>query len=117
MGINKINRNGLTITAFTGEVIELDSALISGVTSEHDSPLSLYSGRLDLEEIHNALFYANRAILKVMMDEFGIPLANSEDFLLSAVTEAVTAEYNARVSGNIDVDIKKVVRTNPKSQN
>lgn len=113
------NKNGLTITAFTGETFEMRSALISGIAPNqgHFMPLSLYSGALDLEELHDAIFYANRAMLKVLMDEFGIPLSNSEEFLLSAVTEAVTAEYNARASGKSDVDIKKVVRHTRKSQN
>lgn len=110
--------NGISITAFTGEIFRLQNALISGVTNdEMKSPMSLYSGTLDLEEIHNALFYANRAIIKVLMDEFGIPLDCSEEFLLSAVTEAVTEEYNSRSTGNLDVDVRKVFRENRKNQN
>lgn len=110
--------DGISITAFTGEIFRMRSALISGVMNDDlDTPTSLYSGTLDLEEVHTALFYANRAVIKILMDEFGIPLDCSEEFLLSAVSEAVTEEYNARSKGNLDVDVRKVFRENKKNQN
>lgn len=112
------SENGISITAFTGEIFRMESALISGVMNDEiASPMSLYSGKLDLEEVHSALFYANRAVIKILMDEFGIPLDCSEEFLLSAVTEAVTEEYNSRSTGNLDVDVRKVLRENRKNQN
>ena len=112
------NKNGIKITAFTGEEIEMHCALVSGVvTDDKESPMSLYSGTLDLEQIHSVVFYANRAVIKILVDEFGIPLENAEEFLISAVTESVTEEFNARVSGNPDVDIRKVIRAVRKNQN
>lgn len=112
------SEDGISITAFTGEIFRMKSALISGVMNDGTiSPMSLYSGTLDLEEVHNALFYANRAVIKILMDEFGIPLDCAEEFLGSAVSEAVTEEYNARSQGNMDVDVRKVFRENRKNQN
>jgi hypothetical protein len=98
--------------------IEMKNALVSGRLDDFaKSPTSLYSGLLDLEEIHEAAFYAHRAVLKLLLDEFDFSLDDAESFLLSAVSEAVTKEYNVRVSGISDADVTKVVKDYRNSQN
>ena len=51
---------------FSGEIIELTSALLSGkVNDRHGTPTSIYGGPLELDEIHSALYYANRTVIRL----------------------------------------------------
>lgn len=105
-------QNNIKITLST-ETIELENALIGGrVDDISDSPIALYCGSLDLDEIHTCLFYINRSVSKLLTDEFGFPIEHAEQFLLSALSEAITQEYNVKISGVSDMDVQKVVKTN-----
>jgi hypothetical protein len=90
------------------EVMILKGALISGDLEDGiGSPTSMYIGKMDLDYIHRALYYANRTVLRILVDEFGIPLDKTDDFLVSAMSEALVKEYNNSVSGNSDLDYKR----------
>ena len=96
---------------FSGESIDFKSALVSGkVDDNSETPTSIYGGPLNLEEIHSALFYANRAVIKLLIEEFSVPLDAVDEFLLSALSEAVTQEWNAQKSGTPDMDIRKIIK-------
>ena len=102
---------------FSDETVLMHSALISGKMDNFlDSYTSVYCGPLDLEEIHTALFFMNRAVIKLLVSEFGIWLDSVDDFLLSAMTEALTKEYNVNVSGDSDVEFQKKIRFRTDSQ-
>lgn len=109
-----VMENNVKMTFFGGQVDELEmkSALISGRSSDSvESPMSLYCGILDLEEIHTALFYAHRAVLKILSEEFSIPMSEAESFIISAATEAIIKEYNVQNGGETDIiDTQKAIR-------
>ena len=92
------------------ELIELESALIAGKESDGRSTTAMYMGRLDLDELHNALFYANTGVLKILTEQLDIPLENCDDFLLSAISEALTREWNVQHGHAPDVNVSKVVK-------
>jgi hypothetical protein len=92
------------------ELVELENALIAGKESDGLSTTALYMGRLDLDELHNALFYANTGVLKILTEQFEIPLENCDDFLLSALSEAFTRELNVQHGHAPDVNISKVIK-------
>jgi hypothetical protein len=90
--------------------IELESALITGKEADGLSYTAMYMGRLDLDELHNALFYANTGILKILTEQLDIPLENCDDFLLSAISEALTRQWNVQHGHAPDVNISKVIK-------
>lgn len=99
------------IITFSEEKFEMKNALISGRNNDFfGSPISIYCGALDLEEIHHSLFYIHRAVLKLLLDEFDFPLDECDDFLLSAVSEALTKEWNVRNGMKENVAVNKVVK-------
>src|SRR6476620_12615011 len=94
-----------------GESVELKSALIAGRTNDfYASPLSCYAGALDPDELHSALYFAHRAIIRILCDELNVPLDKIDGFLLSALTEALTKEYNNRATGESDLNVSKKVK-------
>lgn len=102
--------NTMKVT-FSGEIIELTSALLSGkVNDRHGTPTSIYGGPLELDEIHSALYYANRTVIRLLTEEFSVALDNVDEFLVSALTEALTKEWNERNSGDSTVDVKKIIK-------
>src|SRR5687767_5669051 len=110
-------RNNIKII-FSGEMLEMKSALIGGRSDDfEESPTSLYAGPLDLDEIHTSLFYVNRAVIKLLMDEFSMSMDLAEEFVTSAFTEAFTKEYNVRISGKTDMDVQKIIKSHNKNQN
>lgn len=95
----------------------LKSAIISGkMDNIFDSPVSMYGGPIDLDELHTALYYTNRTVIKLLVDEFGIPLEKTDDFLVSAMSEALVKEYNNSTSGDSDMDYKRRIRYKKDSQ-
>ena len=96
----------------------LKSAIISGKLDNFlNSPISMYGGAVDLNEVHNALYYANRTVVRLLVDEFKIPLEKVDDFLVSALSEALIKEYNNAVSGDSDMDYKSRVHYSKDNQN
>jgi hypothetical protein len=92
------------------EVVELENALIAGKDADGRSTTALYMGRLDLDELHNALFYANTGVIKILTEQLEIPLDNCDDFLLSALSEALTREWNVQHENAPDVNFSKVIK-------
>jgi len=92
------------------ELIELENALIAGKEADGRSTTAMYMGRLNLDELHNALFYANTGVIKILTEQLDIPLDNCDDFLLSALSEALTREYNVKHGHAPDVNISKVIK-------
>lgn len=76
----------------SGEITRLSSALIGGF--DGDVPMAMYSGSLDFDDILNALYYSNRAVIKLLTEEFRIPLREVDDYLLAAVSGALQNELN-----------------------
>lgn len=105
-----------TTVTFSGETFDLKNALIAG-RMDDGTPTSMFSGVLDLDEIHTLLYFANRTVTKMLVEEFNIPLELAEEFLSSAVSEACTQEFNVRARGVEDVEIQKIIRALKKSQN
>lgn len=93
---------------FADESFTLKSALISGKHNDFH-PTSIYCGELDFDEIHSALYYANRAVIKLLTEHFGVPFDNVDDFLLSALSEAMTKEWNVMNSGDSDTEVRKTI--------
>ena len=97
--------------SFSGESFELTSALVSGrMTDRHGTPTSLYGGPLELEEIHSALYYANRTVIRLLTEEFSVALEDCDEFIISALTEALNKEWNERNTGDSTVDVKKIMK-------
>lgn len=87
------------------ETFTLGYGLVSGALKEgNQPPVSLYCGPVDLESVHLALYYANRTVLRLLVDEFNVPLDKTDDFLVSAMSEALVKEYNNSVKGQADLD-------------
>lgn len=104
--------------SYTSESFEMESALISGRTNDFIGvPTAVYCGSLDLDEIHSALFYANRAVIMLLRDEFEVSTEECDKFVLSALTEALTKEWNVGRDGNTDVEVRRIVKHHNKNQN
>lgn len=94
---------------FKDEIIRMESALIAGQESEQNST-SMYIGPLNLDEIHKALFLVNTGVLKVLTRELGIDLDDCDDFLLSAMSEALTYEWNVQRGKASKTDAPRIVK-------
>lgn len=92
------------------ELVELENALIAGKEADGRSTTAMYMGRLDLDELHNALYYANTGVIKILTEQLEIPLENCDDFLLSALSEALVREYNVQNGHAPDVNFSKVIK-------
>jgi hypothetical protein len=93
---------------FQGEKIIMDNALIAGKESSQLHYTAMYGGSLDLDELHNLLFYAQSTVIKILTGQFDIPFEHVDDFLLSAMSEAITKEWNVMQGKARDVDIERV---------
>jgi hypothetical protein len=102
---------------FNNESFEMKNALIAGRNDDYfGSPTSCYIGSLNPDEIHSALYFTHRAVIRLLCDQFNVPLDEVDDFLLSALSEALTKEYNNRIKGEDDMDVRKTVKYNKKNQ-
>ena len=77
---------------FDNETLRLESALIAGKEPDSNN-ISMYVGPLSLDDLHQNLFLINSGIIKILTKELGVNLDNCDDFLLSAVTEALVYEW------------------------
>lgn len=94
---------------FQTESFRMENALIAG--QEIDGKYTaMYIGQLDLDDLHNALFYVNMSVLKILTKQLGIDLNDCDDFLLSAISEALTKEWNVQNGHAPDVKVEKVVK-------
>jgi hypothetical protein len=95
---------------FQNEIIKLESALIVGKENESENTNAMYIGSLNFDELHNALFYVNVTVLKILTGEMGVPLDECDDFLLSAMSEALTRQWNVENGHVPDVEVSKVTK-------
>lgn len=95
---------------FQDEYMQLENALVAGKELDGRTNTTMYMGPLDLDELHNALFYINTGVLKILSEQLEIPLENCDDFLLSAVSEALTKEWNVQNGNAPDVKISKMIK-------
>jgi hypothetical protein len=102
--------NSKTFVDVCGEKYNLRNALVSGLDEKDGSPVTLYSGNLDIDEIYTLFYYANRTIIKMLVNHFDIPLENADSFLVSAMTEALMKEYKISIGKEPDTDHQKVIR-------
>ena len=102
--------------SYADERLELRNALISGRQVD-GSPTSCFIGSIDLDEIHSSLYYSQRAIIRLLTEQFDVPLEEVDSFLLSALAEALTKEYNNRARGESDMDARASFKIRRKNQN
>ena len=94
---------------FDDETLSLESALIAGKEPDNNN-ISMYVGPLSLDDLHQNLFLINSGIIKILTKELGVSLDNCDDFLLSAVTEALVYEWNIQKGKTSDSGSSKVVK-------
>lgn len=94
---------------FDDETLKLESALIAGKEPDSNN-ISMYVGPLSLDDLHHNLFLINSGVIKILTKELGINLDNCDDFLLSAVTEALVYEWNLHKGKVSDSGSSKVVK-------
>lgn len=105
----KMNERVIRVTC-EDELVELENALIAGKESDGRSTTAMYMGRLNLDELHNALYYANTGVIKILTEQLDIPLDACDDFLLSALSEALIRERNVQHGHAPDVNVSKVIK-------
>jgi hypothetical protein len=93
------------------ERMNLDIMLVGGrdVTGH---PTSAYIGPLNPDDIHNCLYYANRAIIKLFVNHFHVPFDDVDNFMISALSEAMTKEYNDHRAGRSDLEARTSIKFN-----
>lgn len=89
-----MNNNQMVKIFVAGEEFDFDTVLCAGKKDEDNAPVTFYSGSADLDEVHNALYYINRTVIRTLVNEFGIALDDMDDFFHSAISEAFTKEHN-----------------------
>lgn len=89
-----MNNHQMTKVFVAGEEFDFDTVLCAGKKDDDNRPVTFYSGSADLDEVHNALYYINRTVIRTLSNEFGIALNDMDDFFHSAISEAFTKEYN-----------------------
>ena len=96
-----MNNRQINSFRFDNEIIRMESALIAGKEPDRNNT-SMYIGSLNLDEFTKHLFLINSGILKILTKELDIDLDDCDDFLLSAVTEALVYEWNLHNGENFD---------------
>jgi hypothetical protein len=96
---------------FEDERMNLDIMLVGGRDiSGH--PISAYIGPLNPDDIHTCLYFANRAIIKLFVEKFQIPFDDVDSFMISALTEALTKEFNESRLGYSDIQTRTSIKFN-----
>jgi hypothetical protein len=99
----------LVEVTFDNEVLKLESSLVAGKELD-GANISMYVGPLDLDILHHNLFLVNSGVLKILTKELGVSLDNCDEFLLSALTEALVYEWNIYKGKVCDSGSSKVVK-------
>lgn len=94
---------------FDNETLSLESVLIAGKEPDNAN-VSMYVGPLDLDILHHNLFLINSGVIKILTKELGVNLDNCDEFLLSAITEALVYEWNIQKGKTSDSGSSKVVK-------
>lgn len=103
-----MTKNKTVKIEFQNEIIEMENVLIAGREAHEQLYTAMYGGSLDLDELHNLLFYTQTTVIKILTGQFEIPFERVDDFLLSAMSEAITKEWNVMHGKAPDVDIERV---------
>ena len=93
------------------EKMDLDIMLVGGRNTD-GYPTSAYIGPLFPDDIHNCLYYANRAIIKLFANQFKVPWDDIDTFMLSALSEAMTKEFNDQRLGRSDLEARTSIKFN-----
>ena len=97
---------------YLGESIVMRTALIGGWTDEKESkPITMFGGPLDVDDILHSLLYVNRAVFKILTNEFVMKLDESHEVLAKVLQESFTQEILSRIDNQSDVTVKTVVKT------
>jgi hypothetical protein len=102
-------KNKTVEVKFDNDILNLECAIVAG--KEQDSAnISMYVGPLDLDLLHHNLFLVNSGVIKILTRELGISLDNCDEFLLSALTEALVYEWNLHKGKVSNSETSKVVK-------
>jgi hypothetical protein len=102
--------NSKTFVDVCGETYHFESALISGTNEKDGLPVTLFSGRLDIDDIHKLLVYTHRTVVKMLVDHFDIPLENVDSVLYSAMSTALEKEFNIKMGLEVDSDQQRIIK-------
>ena len=105
MNENKIYLN------YLGESSVLRTALVGGFTDDDDKPITMFGGKLDLDEVLLSLVYINRAVLKILSNEFDLKLDEGLEVLTKVLKESFMQELQSVVNDQNDVSMKTIVKS------
>jgi hypothetical protein len=107
----QMNKKNVEIRFENETVTNMESALITGKElGKGRSSTSMYIGPLHPDDLHDALFLANTGVIKILTEEMGVDLDDCDDFLLSAMSEALTYEWNVKRGRASDNNFSKVIK-------
>jgi hypothetical protein len=98
---------------FGDERIFLKTAIIGGELGD-DSPIGMYSGKLDVGDFGVALMHCNRAAIKVMKDTFDFDTISVQGFLTECMMEALRREKESQNSETMDYQAFKKIHKKSK---
>lgn len=97
---------------YLGEKCVLKTGLIGGWSDEENSrPITMFGGPLDADDMLHSLLYINRAVFKILVNEFDLKLDDSLELLLQVLKNSFAEEIKSRVHEETDVTIKTVRKT------
>ena len=70
----------------------------------------MYVGPLALDDLHHNVFLINSGVIKILTRELGIKLDDCDDFLISAITEALVYEWNTEKGHVPNPEFSKVIK-------
>jgi hypothetical protein len=100
---------------YENERMDLEIMLVGGKTSD-GYPTSAYIGPLHPDDIHNCLYFANRAIIKLFANQFKVPWDDIDSFMISALSEAMTKEFNDYKNGHSDLEARTSIKFDRKTK-
>jgi hypothetical protein len=104
--------NGIWLE-FGDERIFLKTAIIGGELGD-ESPIGMYSGRLDVGDFGVALMHCNRAAIKVLKDTFEFDTISVQGFLTECMMEALRREKESQISEKLDYQAFKNIHKKSK---
>jgi hypothetical protein len=104
--------NGIWVE-FDNERVFLKTAIIGGEMKD-DSPMGMYSGKLDVGDFGVALMHANRAAIKVLKDTFNLDAIHVQGFLIECMMEALRREQDSHKHEKMDYAAYKKIQEKTK---
>jgi hypothetical protein len=95
---------------FKDEFMRMEDILIAGRDVDTGNYTTMFIGDLDLNELHNALFYINTGVIKILTNELGISLDDCDDFMISSISEALTREWNVQRGSYTESGVSRVIK-------